>query len=345
MTPASVFGGSHRPPDSNSKVVQTLGPSSFIVKTTEVVSAPRSPGLDLERLMSDITISADPGPAPRATSPSPAELPKSVQTKNWLSSIPNSTRPLSPQLRESRLRLGPLPPIPGHKNPSTPRTPRIPVMLSPDSVFQNENPDSWKPPDAWDCSPAPKPAKALTSMDAMLKARTEEHTRKSASFSLDLVSMQREMKMMEAATPQTILTRLKEQWDNSTDPAVYQETVMEKQRWMLSAMYNVDRPGIDGSKGESAMVPGIRHKNMKILALFESQCEFFHTRAWDLPMATLRTDKVLTVAHSYGIVSSRRACRFLHIPHVADPDFERSLSECPPDNPSDCVAYFLVDGP
>ncbi|KAL8364639.1 hypothetical protein RB595_003768 [Gaeumannomyces hyphopodioides] len=144
-------------------------------------------------------------------------------------------------------------------------------MASPDSVFQNENPDSWKPPDTWDCSPAPKPVITLTSMDAMLKTRTEEHTRKSASFSMDLVSMQREMKMMEAATPQTILTRLKEQWDNSKDPAVYQETVMEKQRWMLSAMYNVDRPGIDGSKGESAMVPGIRHKDMKILALFESQ--------------------------------------------------------------------------
>ncbi|KAL8398540.1 hypothetical protein RB596_005901 [Gaeumannomyces avenae] len=270
VTPASVFGGSHRPLDSNSKVVQTLGPGSSIVKTTEVISTPRSPGLDLERLLSDVTISADPGAVPRATSPPPTELPKSVQTKNWLSSIPNTARPLSPQLRESRLGLGPLP-MPRHKIPSTPRGPRIPVVASPDSVFQNEHPDSWKPPDTWDCSPAPKPVITLTSMDAMLKTRTEQHTRKSASFSMDLGSLQREMKMMEAATPQTILTRLKEQWDDSKDPAVYQETVMEKQRWMLSAMYNVDRPGIDGSKEESAMVPGIRDKDMKILALFESQ--------------------------------------------------------------------------
>lgn len=98
--------------------------------------------------------------------------------------------------------------------------------------------------------------------------------------------MQREMKMMEAATPQTILTRLNEEWDDSQDPALYQEMAMEKQRWMLSAMYNVDRPSVDGSDN-SSMVPAAQGQGQKILALFESPGEYTTQTSW---LGTSATD-------------------------------------------------------
>ncbi|TLD11383.1 hypothetical protein PgNI_05806 [Pyricularia grisea] len=269
MTPASVFGGSHAQPDSASKVVQNLGPSSFVTKTTEVVSAPRSPELDCDHVISDVIITADSSHRVvlPATPPSPKELGKAIHTKKWLASIPNRTRSLSPSKDDISRRLGPLPPIPKKTPPSTPKNPRGLTIAAPSSVFRNDNPDAWKPPDTWECSPSVKAT--ATSLDALVGPQTADQTRKSSLISLDLIAMQREMKMMEAATPQTILTRLNEEWNDSQDPALYQEMAMEKQRWMLSAMYNVDRPGVDGSDN-SSMVPATQGQGQKILALFES---------------------------------------------------------------------------
>ncbi len=80
---------------------------------------------------------------------------------------------------------------------------------------------------------------------------------------MDLSGMQREVKRMAAAPPQIILLRLREQWDSTADPVLYKESEMEKQRWMLSALHNMDRL----SPPPAVTLPS---EQQRILALFET---------------------------------------------------------------------------
>lgn len=88
-------------------------------------------------------------------------------------------------------------------------------------------------------------------------------------MSMDLHGMQREIRRMIAATPDTILLRLKESWGPSHDAVLYKELEMEKKRWMLSALHNLDPPGLDDST--SGPYKTVAAKAHKILALYESQ--------------------------------------------------------------------------
>lgn len=88
-------------------------------------------------------------------------------------------------------------------------------------------------------------------------------------MSMDLHGMQREIRRMAAATPETILLRLKESWGPSHDAALYKELEIEKKRWMLSALHNLDPPDLDTST--SAPSKTAAAKAHKILALYESQ--------------------------------------------------------------------------
>ncbi len=65
-----------------------------------------------------------------------------------------------------------------------------------------------------------------------------------------------------------MLTRLNEEWNGSEDASFYRELELEKKRWMLSAMYALDRPTKDDSVGETEKE---RAHNRRLLALYESQ--------------------------------------------------------------------------
>lgn len=73
-TPPSSFGGSLRDSSTQSQFIQPLGPSSFIKKTTEVVVEPRSANTDIDKLISDITITSDTINERPMTPVSPKEL-------------------------------------------------------------------------------------------------------------------------------------------------------------------------------------------------------------------------------------------------------------------------------
>ncbi len=75
---------------------------------------------------------------------------------------------------------------------------------------------------------------------------------------------------MKMASPEVILYRLKQEWEGAQEACVYRELGMEKKRWMLSALYNMDGvvdwgavPNLDGPLAASLRVP-------RILALYET---------------------------------------------------------------------------
>ncbi len=63
-------------------------------------------------------------------------------------------------------------------------------------------------------------------------------------MALDLTGMQREMRKMKAASQDLILFRLREAWGAADDAVLYKELEMEKKRWMLSALHNMDPPDL-----------------------------------------------------------------------------------------------------
>lgn len=87
-------------------------------------------------------------------------------------------------------------------------------------------------------------------------------------MSMDLNSIQREVRRMACASPEVILVRLKEEWGQAQDPAFYRELEMEQKRWMLSALYNLDKPRNGACVAQGSRVGP---EGQKILALFESQ--------------------------------------------------------------------------
>jgi len=126
--------------------------------------------------------------------------------------------------------------------------------------FKNDNADAWRPPEAWNCSPSSEHAPS-TIEEMITYAQNDDTT----SMALDLAGMQREVKRMAAASPQIVLLRLKEEWGTAADAALYKELEMEKKRWMLSALHNLDQPPDVSSK--------IVRNDDRILAFFETQGE------------------------------------------------------------------------
>ncbi len=133
--------------------------------------------------------------------------------------------------------------------------------------FQVDNPDSWKPPDAWGCSPTVDTTCPVTEE---LGRDTEAEEGVGNSMAMDLPAMQRELRRMAAASPQIMLVRLTEEWGRTPDASFYKELEMEKKRWMLSALYNLDRPKAEGVSSYRESLP----KGARILALFETKGEF-----------------------------------------------------------------------
>jgi hypothetical protein len=149
-----------------------------------------------------------------------------------------------------------------------PRSSLRPTSPSWATAFKPNNPDAWKPPEAWDCNP-PSEVGPPTIDDIM---EVPEALEEECSMSLDIHGMQREIRKMAAASPDVILFRLREVWRVSEDATLYKELEMEKKRWMLSALHNMDSPDVDTSQPFEHKITAA--KAYKILALYESQGKF-----------------------------------------------------------------------
>ncbi|PKS11648.1 hypothetical protein jhhlp_001799 [Lomentospora prolificans] len=220
---------------SKSSIIQTLGPSSFITVSTEITVSPRTSETDISQLISEISISSD-GAREDVSNP-----------------------PISPRARsfasedlDSPISLVPQPPM----------QPLSPSWMS---AFKPNNPEAWRPPEAWDYNPPdPEPARPTR----VRRFESREQLADDNAIALDLHEMGREIEMMAAADPIIILQRLREDWRNSKDISLYKEVEMEKKMWMLSALHNMD-PTLDTSRPSTLRIPTDRVQ--KVLALHESE--------------------------------------------------------------------------
>ncbi|KAK1469546.1 hypothetical protein CMEL01_01313 [Colletotrichum melonis] len=225
--------------------VQTLGPTSFITKSTEVTILPRTIENDISGMISHITITAEPV---KEEPPTPPRSPAAQ---------PAVTAMISPAMLDSPVNL-----FPGHPSPQRSLR-RVPSWSM---AFKPNNPDSWRPPDAWDCGPPPEVRTPM--IEAVIEETPELDA--ACAMSMDLNGMQREIRRMAAASHSIRLLRLKEVWGETTDASLYKELEMEKKRWMLSSLHNMDKPvEVDQAKAHPNKITPAKAK--KVLALYETQ--------------------------------------------------------------------------
>ncbi|KAH6994874.1 hypothetical protein EDB80DRAFT_652774 [Ilyonectria destructans] len=238
-----VSGKSSTSAPDTSQVVQALGPSSFVTKRTEVSWNPRSSDTTKHDLLSEILISSEPKVKQPMTPPS----------------SPGNRNMHAPLLRsDSPVNL-----IPGLKFPTQSKT-RLALTSMPN------NPDNWRPPEEWDCAtvdPELEVAGIEKSISEMLQITDSN---KSTDRGSDLDMLQKEVRRMAAASPEVILSRLKEAWSTTEDESLHHELEMEKKRWMLSTLHHLDPvPQRNNSRSTAFEIPSAGAQ--KILALYESQ--------------------------------------------------------------------------
>lgn len=243
----------------SSQYVQTLGPASFITKDTEVIVTPRrDDDNDIASVVSQVKITADTAKETHLGllhSPPPSHV--SPGTDLFLL-IDDSTRNSAIWKHDTPVTL-----FPGQAS-----SPRSSLGRAPSWAvsFKPNNPESWRPPDAWDVVPSPE-QRASTFEDIMEEPGELEDD---MSLSLDLSAMQREIKRMSAASHHIRLVRLMETWGVSDDASLYKELEMEKKRWMLSSLDHMNKP-LDLNQNKPAPLKAAAAKSKKMLALYESQ--------------------------------------------------------------------------
>ncbi|KAH7152903.1 hypothetical protein EDB81DRAFT_718510 [Dactylonectria macrodidyma] len=278
MDPVRVVSGkSFTLPVDSSQLVQTLGPSSFVTKRTEVSWKSRSSD-PKDDLLSEILISSKP---------------ETDQTMTPSGSQRNRDVPV-PLLRSD----SPVISVPEVKVPAQLETPQTLFSMP-------NNPDAWRAPQEWDCT-STEPESIITSLEntisAMLQINDEStadggnanvsnadasnadesnhrnsvyknsssNNNKCVEISSDLNTLQKEVRRMALASPEVVLSRLKEVWDTTDDESLQHELELEKQHWMLSTLQNLDPiPQRDVSTSPVAAAQPTDAK--RILALYESQ--------------------------------------------------------------------------
>lgn len=138
------------------------------------------------------------------------------------------------------------------------------------STFKPNNADAWKPPADWNCTSGP----TVSGDDEAKKGAVSLDGRGSyVPMTLDLRRMEQEREIMVDATHLAILERLSEYCGDMRDVNLYKELEMEKKRWMLFALHNMDQ-AMKSAMLSSPLpqIPGVRPR--KVLALHESQGEY-----------------------------------------------------------------------
>lgn len=246
-------------PAKLSRLVQKLGPSSYVTKKTEVSWISRNLRSDDPDLSSEVFISSEPDMDQPLTPPtSPGDRCVAESDRSAVADISRSI-PMSYDLVDSPVNL-----FPGKKGSNQPKSPMWAMNFKPN------NPDAWRPPDEWDCPPTEPRSAAARLEDLMNEMLSAALTDEVPDETVDLSTLQKEVRRMAAASPQTILSRLDAIWDTTLDPSLHQELEMEKKRWMLSTLHHLDPvPDLDLSK--LRLGEGSSTKVQRILALYESK--------------------------------------------------------------------------
>lgn len=132
------------------------------------------------------------------------------------------------------------------------------------SDFKPNNPSAWKASSAWKRPPT---TTDIDGAGADQQAKEEEES--NSARIPHLRRIERELKLMAAADTAAIVSKLGETWGSTKDVGAYEEIEMEKKRWMLSALQNMDQTiGTDTPSPARTRLPaGIPRK---VLALHES---------------------------------------------------------------------------
>ncbi|KAI8627712.1 hypothetical protein F5Y19DRAFT_162845 [Xylariaceae sp. FL1651] len=230
-------------------LVQTLGPSSYITRTTEVTISRRTPETDIDQLITEVHISSD---GVKTQTPPLPELPENASpvTGEELGSFPSPYAcPQTP------------PPIEYHGN----------LMLNPTGCQGHDrlgNPDAWKPPHEWDCTPTKKSGTPM--MDERLRVSPASLETDNPMFP-GLAALQRELRIMEAASPELMLANMKSSMGEASDAMVYKELEMTKKRWMFSGLHQQSGYAqLIEHDNDCPESPTICRRN-RMLALYETQ--------------------------------------------------------------------------
>ncbi|KAI1098241.1 hypothetical protein F4804DRAFT_338398 [Jackrogersella minutella] len=235
--------------------IQNLGQSSFVTRATEVTYSPRDSETDLDQLVSEVHISAD-----RAKAPTPPTL-------DLILDLPERSNPLA--FDDPGSMASPF---------QSPRTPP-PIELRNNTIIYTPgwngndrlgNPDAWKPPHEWDCT-STKENGIQSDEDRLHSSAVSDDSDQCMSPSL--AALQREVRMMAAASSELMLANIKSSMGHSSDATVYKELEMTKKRWMFSALQSegyiplVECP--DNYLGSPGSPKSSRYP--RILALYETQ--------------------------------------------------------------------------
>ncbi|KAI0472154.1 hypothetical protein GGR56DRAFT_682584 [Xylariaceae sp. FL0804] len=229
-------------------LIQPLGPSSFVTKDTEVTTSPRISETDPDQLVSEVQISAG---LTKADTPPLPELPeKGVLT------VFEEREPISP-----KYGLPQTPPPIEARN-----TAAIPSACNGNESLGNA--DAWKPPHEWDCTPTRQSTRPL--FEERLKASPTSPQPDDCMFP-DLIALQREVRMMAAASPELMLANMKAGMGRSSDATVYKELEMAKKRWMFSALHQYGGYAKLAEQASSGPDSPPTSKPLRVLALYETQ--------------------------------------------------------------------------
>ncbi|KAI1342237.1 hypothetical protein F5Y15DRAFT_374627 [Xylariaceae sp. FL0016] len=90
-------------------------------------------------------------------------------------------------------------------------------------------------------------------------------------MSPDLVALQREVRMMAAASPELMLANMKASMGTATDATVYKELEMTKKRWMFSALQQHGGYTDSIERAGNGIQSPTKPRPRRILALYETQ--------------------------------------------------------------------------
>ncbi|KAK7996290.1 hypothetical protein PG991_015757 [Apiospora marii] len=224
-------------------LIQTLGPSSFVTKSTEISVSSRSSNHDACQLVSEVQISSD---RVKAGTPPLLEVPEE--------GVP---RPFD---NCGLFLLPPQTPPPEYRSAASMCT------LGWNGCDQLGNPEAWKPPHEWDCTSI----RELPSSCLEQRVHSPPTSGKGHYLSPGLSALQREVRIMAAAGPELILANLKAGMGDATDTMVYKELEMTKKRWMFSALHQ----GEGYASLDQTMPPRdacSTSRPPKVLAIYETQ--------------------------------------------------------------------------
>lgn len=206
-----------------------------------------------------------------------------------------------------------------HKKPDRPKL-NAPA-ITPAVLRLTTNAAAWKAPEDWAVSPTESAISGVGTEGLNETAATD----KLASLTLDLAHMEREADRMRNASHQLVLQHLKDNCDDytlgaklDTDPddgrdeasraseaaLALNDRAMEKQRWLLSALHNMET--VWGTQEEVSR-PAMKLVSQKILALFENQglssiCSVSPYSFLSLTVLRLGTTSYLAVTNSNAAV-------------------------------------------